>query len=207
LQTETLKGASDYFAQMLKPNKNAFFNNASNFANALNLATSLFHFHEWLYLDFAPKLESEFNTKFPNKGAFWQAVQATDTRFGYIRDVANASKHVKIGEPGPANHGKRLAGFYLLLDLDKRSVGSVESSRKDRGNVKSDGWIASKYRWCVRDVELGLLQSPHVRAVGLIDKDGLLAEHRAGRGNISDRHAILDDLHSAIYEEKQPARF
>jgi len=97
--------------------------------------------------------------------------------------------------------------LYLLLDLDKRSIGGIEPAREDRRHVKRDGWIASKHCLCVDDIELGLLQRPHVRTVGLVEKDGLLAEHRAGRGNISDRHAILDDLHSAVSEEKQPARF
>jgi len=41
----------------------------------------------------------------------------------------------------------------LALDLDKRSVGGVETSRKDRGDVEGDGWIASKDRRRVGDIE------------------------------------------------------
>lgn len=38
--------------------------------------------------------------------------------------------------------------------------------------------------------------------MGLIQKDGLFAEHR----HASDLHSILDDLYSATPEEKQLAR-
>lgn len=65
----------------------------------MNLATSLYHFHEWLYFDFRAKLENEFGASFGTAGTFWHAVEGKDTRFGYIRDVANASKHVRIGQP------------------------------------------------------------------------------------------------------------
>ena len=67
-----------------------------------------------------------------------------------------------------ANHTARLAGLELALNLDKRSVGGVETSRKDRGDVEGDGWIASKQRRRVGDLELRLLQSPHVCRMGLI---------------------------------------
>lgn len=53
----------------------------------------------------------------------------------------------------------------LALNPDQPSVGGVESSRKDRGEVEGDGWIASKNRRRVGDIELRLLQSPHVSAV------------------------------------------
>ena len=36
------------------------------------------------------------------------------------------------------NHAGRLASLELTLNLDKRSVGGLESSRKDRGDVESD---------------------------------------------------------------------
>jgi hypothetical protein len=88
------------------------------------------------------------------------------------------------------------------LHLDKRSVGGVETSRKDRGDVEGDGRIASKDRRRVGDIEFRLLQGSHVCRMGLIQKDGLFAEHR----HASDLHSILDDLYSATPEEKQLAR-
>ena len=93
----------------------------------------------------------------------------------------------------------------LALNRDKPSVGRVESSRKDRGDVEGDGWIASKNRRRVGNIELRLLQSPHVCRMGLVQEDCLFAEHRAGCIHAGDLHSILDDLYSATPEEKQPA--
>ena len=94
----------------------------------------------------------------------------------------------------------------MPLNRDKPSVGGVESSRKDRGDVEGDGWIASKNRRRVGDIELRLLQSPHVCGMGLVQEDGLFAEHRAGCIHAGDLHSVLDDLYSATLEEKQPVR-
>ena len=42
--------------------------------------------------------------------------------------------------------------------------------------------------------------------MGLVQEDGLFAEHRAGYIHAGDLHSIFDDLYSATPEEKQPAR-
>src|SRR4029450_2898272 len=103
-------------------------------------------------------------------------------------------------------HAGKLPGLDLALNRDKPSVGGVESSRKDRGDVEGDGWSASKNRRSVGDIELRLLQSAHVCRMGLVQEDGLFAEHRAGCIHAGDLHSILDDLYSATSKEKQPAR-
>lgn len=51
--SQTLKGAKDYFVYVLEPNKESFFGAPSTFATALNLASTLFHFHEWLFEEFS----------------------------------------------------------------------------------------------------------------------------------------------------------
>jgi len=94
----------------------------------------------------------------------------------------------------------------LVLNRDKPSVGGVEPSRKDRGDVEGNGWIASKNGRRVGDIKLRLLQSSHVCRMGLVQEGGLFAEHRAGCIHAGDLHSILDDLYSATPEEKQPAR-
>jgi hypothetical protein len=99
---QILSGCEDYFFKILKPNKNAFFETTSEFSSAINFATSLFHFHEWLFDEFKPALEQHYNTTFSTKGNFWKAVEVTNPNYCYIRDVTNASKHVKIGGPGNA---------------------------------------------------------------------------------------------------------
>ncbi|MBE0553633.1 MAG: hypothetical protein IH625_08070 [Rhodobacteraceae bacterium] len=99
---QVLSGCEDYFFKVLTPNRKAFFETTSEFSSAINFATSLFHFHEWLFDEFKPNLEQNFNTTFSSKGKFWKAVEATNANFCYIRDVTNASKHVKIGGQGNA---------------------------------------------------------------------------------------------------------
>jgi hypothetical protein len=42
--------------------------------------------------------------------------------------------------------------------------------------------------------------------MGLVQEDSLIAENRAGRRHVGDLHSILDDLHTATLEEKQPTR-
>jgi hypothetical protein len=117
MTTVNLNSAAEYFTNVVKPNSDAFFLAPSTFANALNLATALFHFHEWLFDDFRSKLETEFGMTLSSHGAFWGAVQVTDKRFGYIRDVTNASKHVTIGGPGkpkPSTGMTHIANTYIL---------------------------------------------------------------------------------------------
>jgi hypothetical protein len=114
---QILNGSADYFAHVLKPNKEAFFGSPSTFAAAFNLATSLYHFHEWLFDEFKQQLETEFGETFRTKGAFWQVVEAADTRFGYVRDVTNASKHVKIGGRGvapPSTGMSHIANTHII---------------------------------------------------------------------------------------------
>jgi hypothetical protein len=112
-----LSSAADYFDRVVKPNKDAFFGTPSTFANAFNLATALYHFHEWLFHSFRSELEAEFTATFSSPGKFWEAVQARDTRFGYIRDVTNASKHVSIGGPGnpkPSSKMTHIANTHIV---------------------------------------------------------------------------------------------
>ena len=77
-----LSGAADYFTHVVKPNKDAFFGEPSTFASVLNLATSLFHFHEWLFDSFNAKLEAEFSRKFSTPGKFWQGSREFITLLG-----------------------------------------------------------------------------------------------------------------------------
>ena len=62
----------------------------------------------------------------------------------------------------------RFARLELALNLYERSVCGVETSRKNCGDVESDGRVASKHGLGVGDIELRLLQGPHVSGMGLI---------------------------------------
>ena len=61
---EALTGAEDYFLKVMKPNYDAYFGASSTFASAFNLATTLFHFHEWPFDQYKPQLEQNFNITF-----------------------------------------------------------------------------------------------------------------------------------------------
>jgi hypothetical protein len=120
-RVRALNSAHGYFQEVLTPNRDSFFNSASTFDNVINLASALFHFHEWLYHEFRDELEQEIGVALPTAGAFWGAVHSKDTRFGYIRDVANASKHVTIG-------GKHTSSTGIIL----RQMDGIAKAR-DRG--------------------------------------------------------------------------
>jgi len=111
---ETMTTAEDYFVKVVKPNMDVFFQQPSNFATTVNLATSLFHLHEWLFDGFQQELESLFNSPFNSSGQFWKAVEGTNAKFGYIRDVTNASKHVKIGKFPTSTGMNHMANTHLI---------------------------------------------------------------------------------------------
>jgi hypothetical protein len=91
-----LDTSEKYFTDVLKPEYDSFFSAPASFRSAFNVARSLFHFHEWIYEDRKPELERHFGRTFANKGEFWGAVQSHHEAFGFIRDFANASKHVRL---------------------------------------------------------------------------------------------------------------
>jgi hypothetical protein len=95
-----LNCAEDYFLNVLRPNRDQFFSHPSSFVTALNLATSLFHFHEWLWAYHRSDLESHFGQPIQSPRVLWGIVENINPNFGYVRDLTNASKHVTIGQHG-----------------------------------------------------------------------------------------------------------
>lgn len=118
-QSQSLTGSEDYFLFVLRPNKEAFFGKPSAFASALNLATALYHFHEWLFAEFETTLTAKFNVPLKAAGDFWhKVVQPTNSKFGYIRDVTNASKHVNIGtpkSPPPSTGMSHISNTHIIV--------------------------------------------------------------------------------------------
>lgn len=93
-----LNSAEDYFLEVLKPNRDRFFQGPSTFVAALNLATSLYHFHEWLWAFHRPDVQKHLGKSIQSSGGLWNIVEQSNPYFGYIRDLTNASKHVMIGQ-------------------------------------------------------------------------------------------------------------
>ncbi len=140
----TLTSSRLYFDEVLEPNRRAYFDGPVTFASAFNFAASLFHFHEWLLADHKDQLINRFGVM-PNKSgkiepsALWSMVEVSNERFGYIRDVANASKHVVLSRRpstglnsisqtavqsvgygvGPFGVGRYSGPNFVLLDGDK----------------------------------------------------------------------------------------
>ena len=96
MSSQTLTTAHDFFEQVLKINYDRFNNDPSSFVTALNAALSLFHFHEWLFVSKKTDLEAKYTQTFKTKGDFWGFVEQQVPAAGYVRDVANASKHVVL---------------------------------------------------------------------------------------------------------------
>lgn len=152
LQTRQLKSAEDYFQHVIVPNKREFFGHASAFASALNLATCLFHFHEWLYAEYRPQLEKHFGQMFKSKGRLWGAVQNSDGRFAYIRDLTNASKHVQIGgqrNAPPSTGMSHIANTHIVAGLGHGGGGLGRGRFGDSSQVMfADGSKLISYDEC-----------------------------------------------------------
>ena len=91
-----LDSAQEYFKQVLEPNYNAFMGAPSTFQAAFNAASSLFHMRDWVYNLKRAELEKALGEKFADQAAFWRYIEKNVPGADFIRDVANASKHVKL---------------------------------------------------------------------------------------------------------------
>jgi len=90
-----LSGARDYFEKVLKPSYDRFFEEASSFQNAYAMVNSLFHFNEWVWAYEEAKLKTKYSDS--SKSKFWhEIVEKEVPDAGLIRDLCNASKHVKL---------------------------------------------------------------------------------------------------------------
>jgi hypothetical protein len=91
-----LDSASKYYSEVLKLEYDQFFAAPATLRSAFNLATGLFHFHEWLFEHHRKELEAHFGQIISCPAALWTEVEKMDNRFGFVRDLANSSKHVRL---------------------------------------------------------------------------------------------------------------
>jgi hypothetical protein len=92
----TLDNPKDFFEEVTRPNCNEFFNTPSSFKTAFGLAMSLHNICEWIFEFNKADLESKFGKAFSRHGDFWDEVQRIVPEAAFIRDLSNASKHVKL---------------------------------------------------------------------------------------------------------------
>jgi hypothetical protein len=93
---QKLVSSKEYFQHVLKPNYDDFMRAESTFQRAINMASSLYHFHEWVFATDKIAAERELSATFASPHDLWNLVEAAVPEAGSIRDLANASKHVSI---------------------------------------------------------------------------------------------------------------
>jgi hypothetical protein len=146
---ELVDGPRRYYAEVMKPGYDEFFESPSSFRTAFNLASSLFHFHEWLYVYCRAKLETHYKAlKTPQ--AFWATVEATNLRFGFIRDLANASKHVCLTKR-PSTSMTHVANTHIRIGTFQR--GAFDPRVFDTGGlVMQDGATEVSFDACATEL-------------------------------------------------------
>lgn len=96
MMEKSLTDAKNYFDLVVELNVADFIENPSTFRLAFNAASALFHQHEWLFESKKAELERFYSQSFENKGKFWKHIENSLPEASYIRDLANASKHIKL---------------------------------------------------------------------------------------------------------------
>jgi hypothetical protein len=130
---QVIDSAEKYYAEILEPQYREFFKNPATLLSAFNLAGALFHFHEWIYEYHKISLETHFGKSLPTNGALWKHAEKVDTRFGYVRDLANASKHVRLTQK-PSTAVNHIAN--TTFHVGTFDSGSFDSGSFDTGGVK-----------------------------------------------------------------------
>jgi hypothetical protein len=147
---EILDSPARYYAEVLKPGYDEFVASPSSFRTAFNLASSLFHFHEWLYEYCRAKLETHFGKVLKTPAAFWATVEATNQRLGFIRDLANASKHARLTKR-PSTSMNHAANIYIRIGIFQR--GAFDPRVFDTvGMVMQDGAAEISFDACATEL-------------------------------------------------------
>src|SRR5437773_7469941 len=95
-QNHTLDSASKYYLEILKSEHDEYFATPATLRSAFNLAKNIFHCADWAFEHHRTELEAHFGVKLSRPADLWAEIEKLDGRFGFIRDVANASKHVRL---------------------------------------------------------------------------------------------------------------
>ncbi len=91
-----LGNTKDFYDHVLKPNFDNFMNSPSTFQTAINMVMSLFHIRDWVFKVDKLQVEQILGVSFSDEYAVWRHVEFVCPKAGFIRDVANASKHVTL---------------------------------------------------------------------------------------------------------------
>jgi hypothetical protein len=147
-----LDSVSKYYSEVLKPKYDEFFAAPATLRSAFNLARNLFHFHDWLFASHKAELQAHFGKTLLTAGEFWIAVEGIDARLGFIRDVANASKHVRLTKR-PSTSVTHVANIFLEVG-DAARVKMKDNSR----DVEFDDCARELFQyWTALSWKIGVL--------------------------------------------------
>lgn len=96
LKTGTLSNPRDFFDCVTRPNYDDYFNNPSSFRTAFSLSMSLFNICEWVFEYNKADVETELGKTFKSSSELWKEVESIVPQAKFIRDLSNASKHVRL---------------------------------------------------------------------------------------------------------------
>jgi hypothetical protein len=94
----TIATAREYFDQVVAYNLEQYKAQPTSLPAAYNLAGSLFSMHEWVWHSYGDELERQLGVTFRNAAALNAHTQSNCPAFKYLRDLANASKHVSLSK-------------------------------------------------------------------------------------------------------------
>jgi hypothetical protein len=138
MNEKSLTDAKEYFEQIVKGNVEAFLEAPSTFRNAFNAATSLFHQHEWLFDSKQPDLNKKYGQTFNKKSDFWKHVETLEPKATYIRDLANASKHVKL-TIRPSTSMTHIANTFIMTSSSVTPPPNAASYSAGSVKMKDNG--------------------------------------------------------------------
>lgn len=91
-----LESSIDFYDEVVKSSYDEFVGSPSSFRTAFNLVSALFHMHEWVYEFDKSTAEAQLGARFDSAYQIWQHIETSIPNAKFIRDVANASKHVRL---------------------------------------------------------------------------------------------------------------
>jgi hypothetical protein len=95
-------------------------------------------------------LEAHFGKPLNTPGAFWAMVEATNQRFGLIRDLANASKHVHLTKR-PSTSMVHVTNTHIRIGTFQR--GAFDPCVFDTGGmVMQDGATEVSFDACATEL-------------------------------------------------------
>lgn len=130
-----MNSARMFYDLIVTPACKEFFDTQSSFRTMFNVATALFHMRDWLYVHNRTELEKHFQLTFASGSKLWHHIEQQESKAKYIRDVANASKHVVL-TIRPSTTMTHIANTYI--ESSTYGAGGYGTGRYGAPNAKMD---------------------------------------------------------------------